>query len=169
MLTRLTDAQRWVILQTPRASDETVAQIVGANRSTVHHARWRMARNGWTCSVRYGVCRYCGQPAALKGASRMHAYHAACKPLAQKRLQERRDMRRPIEDQQLTRLQRWRDAMQARTRALARNTGQRWTAGEDALVLALTDRPIIESCVRLGRLFAAVSKRRSRIAVRYVS
>jgi hypothetical protein len=101
--------------------------------------------------------------------NRKHAYHAACKPLAKKWLQERRDLRKPIEDQQLARFQCWRDAMQARTRALAKNSGQRWTAGEDAFVLALTDRPIIESCVRLGRSLAAVSKRRSRITMRFMS
>jgi hypothetical protein len=163
MRTRLTDVQIWLILNTPLASDEQLAATIGAKVSTVHNARWKLSRAGWSCSVRYAACRYCGELAALRGSSLKHSYHVHCRPLALTEIQRRLDADRPVPAEKIARIQQWGDATQQRTRRDATNAGIRWTDDDDAVVLDLMGRPIVETCEELRRSMAAVSHRRVRL------
>jgi hypothetical protein len=163
MRTRLTDAQTWTILTLPRASDAELATMLGAKTSTVHNARWRLSRKGWTCSVRYAACRHCGQPATLKGRSSTHAYHRSCRPAALRAIQQRIDAERPVTLERVARLHQWQQATQVRTLAQATSNGRRWSDAEDAVVLELIDRPIEETCEELSRSMYAVAYRRVRL------
>jgi hypothetical protein len=160
MRTRLTDAQLWTILTLPRASDAELAAMLGAKVSTVHGARWKLARNGWSCTVRYALCRHCGQPVTLKGRSTTHAYHPSCRPIAHKEITRRIDAERMVTPEQVERLHQWQYTTQARTLAQATSNGRRWSEAEDAVVLELMDRPVESTCEKLGRSMYAVAQRR---------
>jgi hypothetical protein len=160
MRSRLTDLQIWYILNAPFASDEQLAATIGAKVSTVHNARWSLSRKGWTCSVRYAACRHCGELATLRGASRTHAYHPQCRPLALTEIQRQIDAERPATPERVARLHQWQVDTQARTLAQATSNGRRWSETEDAVVLELIDRPIEETCEELGRSLYAVAQRR---------
>jgi hypothetical protein len=107
MRTRLTDPQIWMILTLPRASDAELAAMLDVKVSTVHNVRWKLARAGWSCSVRYAACRHCGELAALRGSSLKHAYHARCRPLARIEIQRRLDADRPVSADKIVRIQGW--------------------------------------------------------------
>jgi hypothetical protein len=163
MRTRLTDAQIWTILTLPRASDAQLAAMLGVKVSTVHNARWKLSRNGWSCSVRYAPCRHCGELATLKGQSTDHAYHARCRPAALRAIQQRVDAEPPVTPEHVARLHQWQQATQERTLAQAASNGRRWSDAEDAVVRELIDRPIEETCDELDRSLYAVAYRRARL------
>jgi hypothetical protein len=65
---RLTDDQLWTIVCTdPAISNRQLADDLGANVSTVTHARRRLRRDGWTYAVSYTTCRHCGRPLTRQG------------------------------------------------------------------------------------------------------
>jgi hypothetical protein len=169
MRSRLTNAQIWTILTLPRASDVELAAMLDVKVSTVHNARWKLARAGWSCSVRYAACRHCGELAALRGASLKHAYHEHCRPAALRAIQQRLDAERPATPGRVARLHQWAQDTQARTLAQATSNGRRWSEAEDAVVLDLIDRPIEETCAELDRSLYAVQDRRARLRRRLVN
>jgi len=67
---------------------------------------------------------------------------------------------RPLRPGALKRAHQWSQDRQAETRPQATNHGQRWTKKDDAVVLALIDRPIMETCESLGRSLFSVDRRR---------
>jgi hypothetical protein len=160
---RLTDLQLWTILNAPDLTDANLATVMNVNVATVHGARWRLRRTPWSCTVRYEPCRYCGETATLRGSSRTHAYHAACRPLAERELQRRLDAQREVDPESIRKLYDWSVSTQARTVARATNNGARWTADEEAVVVAHMHRPVEETCAVLGRTMKAVAHRRGRI------
>jgi hypothetical protein len=162
MRTRLTAAQIWMILTPPRASDADMTAMVGAKVSSVHNARWSLARTGWTCGVRYEPCHHCGDLATLRGSSPRHAYHALYRSLAQAKKQRRLDAERQVCPEQIARIQAWSNATQERTRRDTVNTGTRWIEDEDAIGLELMGRPSVETCDDLRRSKAAVAYRKVR-------
>jgi hypothetical protein len=163
MRSRLTDLQIWYILNAPLASDEQPASTIDAKVSTVHNARWSLSRKGWSCTVRYAACRHCGELATLRGASRTHAYHARCGPLALTEIQRQIDAERPVTPERVARLHQWAQDTQARTLAQATSNGRRWSEAEDAVVLELMERPVEETCAELDRSLYAVQDRRARL------
>jgi hypothetical protein len=169
MRNRLTDAQIWTILTLPRASDEELATMICVKESTVHNARWKLSRSGWSCSVRYAPCRHCGELATLKGRSTTHAYHTSCRPAALRAIQQRLDAERPVTPERVARLHQWQQDTQARTLVQATSNGRRWSDAEDAVVRELMDRPIEETCAELDRSLYAVQDRRARLRRRLVN
>jgi hypothetical protein len=151
MRTPLTDPQVWTVLPLPRASDEELPAMLGTKVSAVHNARWNLALKGWTCSIRYAPCRHCGELATLPGASRTHAYHAKCRPLALAEELRRLDADRPVTPEKIAKILEWGHALQEQTRHEATNAYTRWTEDEDVVVLPLMDLPLVETCEELRR------------------
>lgn len=160
MRTQLTDLQIWTLLNAPDMTDVELAAVLGVKTSTVHGARWRLRRNGWTCSVRYAPCRLCGDTATLRGRSVKHAYHSHCRPAARRQIQQRLDEARPVMPEQVKRFHQWTDEAQQRSRTTATRTWARWTKDEDDILIALANRPLEVSCEELGRTLYAVNARR---------
>ena len=81
--TRLTDHQLWQIVTAANdLTNAALAQALGVKTSTVHAARWRIRRSGWTCRVSYGVCPVCGEWFTRQDAAGRRVYHPGCRPIA---------------------------------------------------------------------------------------
>jgi|GEM_PF-4434875 len=158
---KLSHEQRWTLMHMPPAiSDRDAALAIDASVSAVHNARWQLRTRGPSCPVRYRVCRHCGELFTARTNNARAAYHPECRPEALKLIQQRLDAARPIRPDALERAHLWTQDRQAETRPRATNHGQRWTAEDDAVVLELMDRPIVETCETLGRSLFAVERRR---------
>ena len=81
---RLTDDQLWAIVcADPSITNRQLAETLGAHGNTVTHARRRLRRHGWTCSVSYTTCRHCGAAVTRQGnGQERRTYHPACRPVA---------------------------------------------------------------------------------------
>jgi len=88
---KLTDEQNWMIVCAPHdITSVAMAAEFGVSESTTAHARTRMRRFGWTCSVAYVVCLECGDLITNDQIrqSRRH-YHPTCRKVETQRISRR--------------------------------------------------------------------------------
>ncbi len=164
----LTDEQSWVIVSVdPSVPDRQLADRLGVPVSTVHAARWRFRRQGWTCAVRYTVCLHCGDPLTRRG--RHHSrreYHDACRQEARRSIQRAIDRRRwkrmPVEARNvvLDRAHEHEAERQAASQASAVQHKARWTEDEDAVLIERAGEPLHILARELGRTLWAILARR---------
>lgn len=167
---RLTELQIWTLLNSPNASDASLAELIDAPLPTVHNMRWVLRKSPWSCKIDYQPCRWCGETLTLRVRSRnAHAYHAHCKPLARAEIQRSIDATRDLRKDVVDRFHQWHHDAQAKTLAQARNSGAKWTDEEDEIVLAWIDRPIMETANELGRTYMATSARRKNLKRRGIT
>lgn len=166
---KLTNEQLWILMHMPpEVSDQDAATAIDASASTIHHARWQLQQRGPCCPVRFRVCRYCGEVFTARTNNAKATYHPECREVARRLINQRLDAARPITLEKLDRVHQRTLDQQAETRPRATNHGQRWTKEDDAVVLALIDRPIVESCEALGRSLYSVMRRR-RVVRRWIA
>lgn len=172
----LTDEQSWIILCTDASvSDGQLADALGVPVSTVHAARWRFRRQGWTCAVRYTLCLHCGAPLIRRGRrdSRRH-YHDACRPEARRVVQRAIDRRRwermPAEARNvvLDRAHEHEAGHQAASQASATQHMSRWTDDEDVVLIERAGEPLHRLARDLGRTLWGVRGRRWKLRQRGV-
>jgi hypothetical protein len=164
----LTDYQIWVLVQ----ADQNVADIelacsVGTQVSTIHAARWRLRKHGWTCRVSFGTCRYCSKPFTGQGhKAGRREYHPACYQANKKDLTASHDKRRwkclsgsekaEIFEQGHRHTAKWQEV----TKDQATNHMRRWQNWEDELILATNAPTDFELALDLGRSLLSVRGRR---------
>lgn len=167
----LTDDQLWLILHSEKhVSDHILAQAIGAKETTVHAARWRLQKQGWTCRVSYGTCQLCGEPFIRRGfRTGRRQYHAECylknKQLENVPREKERWENHPAAVQEiiLERGHRYDRYWQEVTQERATNSGSRWQLWEDELIVADDRPPDRELAIELGRSLKAVRRRRQEI------
>jgi hypothetical protein len=163
----LTDAETWDIINSFDESDSAIAGRLGVKVPTVHAARWRLARNGWTCRVHYTVCLYCGEQLTRRGSKTgKQLYHTDCREHVRTEWNARREPMRwestPTERQQLI-LQRGHqhtERWQAETLDRATQGNKRWQEWENALILDSEAAPDHVLALELNRTLMAVRGRR---------
>jgi hypothetical protein len=164
----LTDDQSWVIVcATSDITDAQLAAALGVQVSTVHAARWRFRRQGWTCAVRFVACRHCGQLLLRRGRrDSRRDYHDECRPEARKRIQreiDRRRWERADAERRNVVLERWHEHQydhQAETAKAATRHAARWTEYEDTVLIERNGEPLHVLAYDLGRTLWAVKDRR---------
>lgn len=120
--TSVTDVQRWILVNAASTvPDGDLADALGITVSAVHHARWLLRQQPWTCTVAYVPCRHC--EATLTRRTHKHAYHDACRPGARKAIQRRLDDARPIRPDALERAHQWSRETRAQSLLTAINGG----------------------------------------------
>ncbi len=165
---QLTDAQSWsIVCAKPSVTDRQLAAALGVRASTVHAARWRLRREGWTCAVRYTDCLHCGVPFTRRGRrDSRRDYHDQCKPAARRTIQSAIDRRRweemPPEacNVILDRLHQHQAEHQAASQKRAVQHMTRWTADQDAELIERSGEPLHVLARDLGRTLLAVQARR---------
>ncbi|MBA2276765.1 MAG: hypothetical protein H0W06_03295 [Chloroflexia bacterium] len=170
----LTDEQLWALVcADPAVSNRQLADALGAPKATVASARWRLRRHGWTCPVSYEMCRHCGRPLTRQGnGQERRAYHPDCRPVAVQELRKPRDRRRwdalPVEERRdsFARAHAYIDQHQEATQATATQRHGRWTAEEDAVLIARHAEPAHVLATELGRTLYGVYRRRDRLSDR---
>lgn len=164
---QLTDAQSWIIVcAAPSVMDSQLAESLGVRASTVHAARWRFRRQGWTCAVRYVPCRHCGVPFTRRGRrDSRREYHDGCRPEARRAIQKRLDRRRwermPPEARNVI-LDRAHDdeaEHQAASQKTAVQHMSRWKEHEEAVLIDRAGEPLHLLARDLGRTLWAVRAR----------
>jgi hypothetical protein len=162
------DDQLWRLVHVHSdVSDVALAKSLGVQISTIHAARWRLRKHGWTCRVSYGTCRYCGKPFTRQGhkASRRE-YHPECYLANKREHSPPREKRRwqslsaseqaAIIDRAHEHNSRWQELTQAK----ATNHMKRWQDWEDELILSPDAPPDHELALDLGRSLLSVRGRR---------
>jgi biotin operon repressor len=164
---QLTDAQSWIIVCADSAlSDEQLADALGVRVSTVHAARWRFRRRGWTCAVRYTTCLHCGEAFTRRGRrDSRREYHDGCKPEARRGIQSAIDRRRwekmtpEARNVILDRAHEHEAEHQVASQKRAVQHMSRWTADEDAALSERAGEPVHLLARDLGRTLYAVRAR----------
>jgi hypothetical protein len=166
--TALTDEQIWTLIQADASTlDRTLAAELRVNLSTVHNARWRFRRKGWTCAVRYVTCDHCGEPLIRRGRyDSTRKYHPGCahqvKEQQAKEWERERWGNLSASEQQtvLDRGHRHTGRWQEATQGSATNKGRRWQVWEDETIMDPAAPPDYELATELGRTLHAVRGRR---------
>lgn len=171
---QLTDAQCWVIVSAdPSVADRQLADELGLRVSTIHAARWRLRRQGWTCAVRYVACRHCSGALTRQGRrDSRREYHHECRTSARQAIQGRLDQgrweRMPPERRNVV-LDRLHDHEAEHQTASQRTAAQhfsRWTPEEEAMLVERAGEPAYRLAHDLGRTLYAVRARKWRLRER---
>lgn len=171
---QLTDAQSWIIVCADRSvSDQQLADALGLRVSTVHAARWRFRRQGWTCAVRYAVCRHCGKACTRRGhRDSRRDYHDTCRPEARRAIQSAIGRRRwegmspEARNVRLDRAHEHEAEHQAVSQKTAVQHMSRWTAEEEAVLIERAGEPLHLLARDLGRTLWAARARRWKLRQR---
>lgn len=174
MRKQLTDQQSWVIVSTDSSvPDRQIANALEVRFATVHAARWRFRRQGWSCAVRYTDCRHCGVPLTRRGhRDSRRQYHDECRPEARTELQRAIDHRRwermapEARNRVLDRAHEHEADHQAASQALAVRHRARWTEDDDAILIEPAGEPAHAIARDLGRTLWAVRSRRLKLRQR---
>lgn len=168
------DAQSWIMLCAEASvSDAQLAESLGLKVSTVHAARWRFRRQGWTCAVRYTPCRHCGVPFTRRGRrDSRRDYHDDCRPESRRAIQSAIDRRRwkrlstEARNAILDRAHEHEAEHQAASQKTAVQHMSRWTEEEEAVLIERGGEPLHSIARDLGRTLWAVRARRWKLRER---
>jgi hypothetical protein len=166
--TALTDIQLWTLINTADGiADADLAATLDARITTIHAARWRLRRTGWTCAVSYGTCQVCGGTFTRQGhQAGRRAYHPACRPEALKQLNagydaERWELLSPQERRsRLDRAHQYVSDHQEQSVPTATRHGARWQDWEDAVIRDGFGRTDLALAQELGRTLYAIRARK---------
>jgi hypothetical protein len=158
----LTDEQLWVILNELDTHYTELGPRLNTSLEAVRLAQYRMKRNGWSCKIRYGTCRYCGKPMTVRVRSHAYAYHRECKPVATSMLKRQRESAAEVEER-TEYFRNWLLRSQEQSKATATKYRAPWTEEDDQVVLEMMEKPVEESCQILRRTAYGIIARRHRL------
>lgn len=161
----LTDDHRLAIMEAPDTeTTSALASRLGISYDLTYAFREQLRTTGWICQLRLGTCDVCGQP--LLASARGHAKrHRRCR--ADARAQRSTQLRRADDAYRSTvyaRARERRDSLQEVTRGLDVQSGDRWSAEDDAYLWehradVYTSDGIERLARTLGRSFSACQNR----------
>jgi hypothetical protein len=158
----LTDEQLWAILNELDTHYTELGPRLGTSLEAVRLAQYRMKRNGWSCKIRYGTCRFCGRPMTVRVRSSAYAYHRECKPAATSALKRQREDAAEVEERSEY-FRNWLLRQQEESKGAATKYRAPWTEEDDQVVLEMMEKPVAETCQVLHRTVYGIIARRHRL------